>query len=162
MLELIFKARWISAIAVVFSGPGAALMMIVGAVSTIDAIGIYFGSEKQEAFSEEAALKTTTTLVSSTDEFVLGLVLFIFAYGVFWLFIADKRHGEDGPNWFSIHSVADLKVKLPETIAILLAVVFLRAVLGTEPGLQFAWTDLVTPIAVGIFAVSIPVIQRAH
>jgi len=48
MLELIFKARWISAIAVVFSGPGAALMMIVGAVSTIDAIGIHFGSEKQE------------------------------------------------------------------------------------------------------------------
>jgi len=162
MLELIFKTRWITAIAVVFSGLGAALMMIVGAVSTIDAIGIDFGSEKQEAFSEDAALKTTTTLVSSLDEFLLGLVLFIFAYGVFRLFIADKHHGEDVPDWFSIHSVTDLKVKLLETIAILLAVVFLKAVLGTEPGAQFVWTDLVTPIAVGIFAISILVIKRAH
>ena len=35
MLELIFKTRWISAIAVVFSALGATLMMAVGAVSTI-------------------------------------------------------------------------------------------------------------------------------
>ncbi len=162
MLELIFKTRWISAIAVVFSGVGAALMMIVGAVSTIDAVGIYFGAEEQEEFSEEAALKTTTTLVASLDEFLLGLVLFIFAYGVFRLFIVDKLHGEQVPDWFSIHSVTDLKVKLLETIAILLAVVFLKAVLGVPVGTPFQWTDLVTPIAVGIFAASIWVIKRAH
>ncbi|MGI9643765.1 MAG: YqhA family protein, partial [Ilumatobacteraceae bacterium] len=162
MLELIFKTRWISAVAVVFSGLGAALMMIVGAVSTVDAFRIYFGGEKQDAFSEDAALKTTTALVSSLDEFLLGLVLFIFAYGVFRLFLVDKLHGEEVPDWFSIHSVTDLKVKLLETIAILLAVVFLKAVLGTAPGTPFLWTDLVTPIAVGIFALSILVIKRAH
>ena len=73
MLELIFKTRWISAIAVVFSALGATLMMAVGAVSTIDAIGIYFGEGHESEFSEEAALKTTTTLISSLDEFLLGL-----------------------------------------------------------------------------------------
>ncbi|MGI9601127.1 MAG: YqhA family protein [Acidimicrobiales bacterium] len=162
MLDLIFKARWMAAIAVVFSGLGAALMMIVGAVTTVDAIGIYFGAEEQKAFSEEAALRTTTTLVSSLDEFLLGLVLFIFAYGVFRLFIVDRIDGEKVPEWFSIHSVTDLKVKLLETIAILLAVIFLKGVLGLEPGTPFQWTDLVAPIAVGIFAISILVIRRAH
>lgn len=62
--------------------------------------------------------------MSSLDEYLLGLVLFIFADGVFRLFIVDRLHGEEVPEWFAIHSVTDLKVKLLETIAILLAVVF--------------------------------------
>lgn len=161
MLEVIFRARWLSVIAVVFSGLGAALMMVVGAVTTMEGIGEYFGSGEEEAFSEEAALLASVRMVSSLDEFLLGLVLFIFAYGVFRLFIIDKRHGEEVPDWFSIHSVTDLKVKLLETIAILLAVVFLKGVLASPPAEALPWNALVTPIAVGIFAVSILLLKRA-
>lgn len=161
MLEVIFRARWLSIVAVVFSGLGAALMMVVGAVTTVEGIGEYFGRGHEAAFSEEAALAASTRMVSALDEFLLGLVLFIFSYGVFRLFLVDRRAGEKVPDWFSIHSVTDLKVKLLETIAILLAVVFLRGVLSTEPGEAFLWTDLVTPIAVGIFAVSILLLKRA-
>jgi uncharacterized membrane protein YqhA len=162
MLELIFRTRWVSAIAVVFASLGAALMMVVGAVTTINGIGHYFGTGHEKAFSEEAALKATVEMVSSLDEFLLGLVLFIFAYGVFRLFLIDRRSDEDVPEWFAIHTVTDLKVKLLETIAILLAVVFLKGVLGVKPGEALQWVDLVAPIAVGIFAVSILLIKRAH
>ncbi|MGI9622855.1 MAG: YqhA family protein [Acidimicrobiales bacterium] len=162
ILAWIFRTRWVAALAVVFSGVGATLMMIVGAVTTIHGVNEYFGGSKHDAFSEEAALHTSVKMVSSLDEFLLGLVLFIFAYGVFRLFIVDRRSGQEPLDWFSIHSVTDLKVKLLETIAILLAVVFLKGVLSTEPGTPFLWSDLVTPIAVGIFAVSILLIKRAH
>lgn len=162
VLDIFFRARWLSVVAVLFAGLGAALMMLVGAVTTLEAVGEYFGAGEEESFSEEAALSTTTLLVSSLDEFLLGLVLFIFAYGVFRLFIIDQREDRDVPDWFSIHSVTDLKVKLLETIAILLAVVFLKAVLSTPIGEALPWSALVTPIAVGIFALSILVLRRAH
>lgn len=151
-----------SAIAVVFSGVGAVLMMLVGASTTIDGVGKYFGAGGEEAFSEQAAQATTTKMVSSLDEFLLGLVLFIFAYGVFRLFIIDRESIDKVPDWFSIRSVTDLKVKLLETIAILIAVVFLKAVLGTGDERPFEWADLVAPISVGIFALSILLIKKAH
>lgn len=162
LLDLIFAARWISAIAVLFAGLGATLMMVVGAITTVRGIGDYFGAGKHEAFSEEAALATTLQMVSALDEFLLGLVLFIFGYGVYSLFIAPAELNEGRPDWFAIRNVTDLKVKLLETITILLAVLFLKAALKLGPAEEAQWTDLVIPISVGIFALSILLIKRAH
>ena len=112
LLRVIFAARWINLIAVVFAGLGAALMMVVGGVSTIDSVGEYFGAGKEEAFGDNAALVASIKLISALDQFLLGLVLFIFAYGVYSLFIAPPA--SDAPRWFAISSLTDLKVKLLE------------------------------------------------
>ena len=161
MIETFLRVRWISAIAVVFSMVGATIMFVVGAVTTLRAIDIYLGGAEHKAFSDKAALKTTIEMISSLDQFLLALVLFIFAYGIFRLFIA----GEDetgARDWFSINSVTDLKVKLLETIAILLAVIFLKGTLDLDEGQIIEWSTLVIPLAVGIFAISIWLIRRAH
>ncbi|MGI9612220.1 MAG: YqhA family protein [Acidimicrobiales bacterium] len=160
MIEVMYRARWLTAIAVVFSALGALLMLVVGAVSTTQSIGIYLGADDADAFSDEAAIEATVKLVSSIDKFLVALVLLVFAYGVFKLFIADPER-DDIPNWFNIHSVTDLKIRLLETITSLLAVLFLEGALnvGAE---NLEWSSLVVPISVGIFAASIWVFHHAH
>ena len=168
VMRAVFQVRWLSSIAVVFGAIGAALMFLIGAVTTIKAISVYFGREDDvDAFSSDAALEATIELVGALDQFLLGLVLLIFAYGIYALFIvADtaewERRSRDVniPDWLNVSSVTDLKVKLLEVVAVLLAVLFLKGILTSVEAI--AWSDLVVPIAVGIFAASVWLIRRAH
>ena len=66
------------------------------------------------------------------------------------------------PEDAAINSVTDLKIKLLETIATVLAVVFLKAVLSVPVGTPFQWEELVLPIAVALFAATTWIIRRAH
>ena len=163
----IFKVRWLTVVAVTFSAIGAALMFLIGSVTTIKAIGEYFGSEEFKAFSSDAALASTVELISALDQFLLGLVLLVFAYGVYALFVvADRdqwdseRHGIRAPDWLHVTSVTDLKVKLLEVISVLLAVLFLKGALSVEG--KFEWTELVVPIAVVLIGITIWLIRDAH
>ena len=166
-MKTLFQVRWLSGIAVVFGAVGAALMFIIGAVTTLSAIGVYFGGKDDvKAFSSDAALDATVDLVSSLDQFLLGLVLLIFAYGIYALFIvADKTKWEtqsgvvNAPDWLNVESVTDLKVKLLEVVAVLLAVLFLKGILKSVE--DIAWPDLVVPISVVLFAATVWLIRKA-
>jgi uncharacterized membrane protein YqhA len=63
------------------------------------------------------------------------------------------------PDWLHVRSVTDLKVKLIEVIAVLLAVLFLKGVL-LNPDVEFS--DLVVPIAVVLLAWTIWLIRRSE
>jgi uncharacterized membrane protein YqhA len=165
-METIFRARYVSVIAVVFAAVGAVLMFFIGAVSTVDAVVYYLGGHEDKAFSSDAALAATVELVSALDQFLLGLVLLVFAFGVYSLWVvADTEAWEDertrihAPDWLNVESVTDLKVKLLEVIAVLLAVLFLKGVL-IDP--EIVWADLVIPIAVVLFALTVWLIRRAE
>ncbi|GAG31981.1 unnamed protein product, partial [marine sediment metagenome] len=91
-MKHIFKVRWLAAVAVLFSAVGAAIMFIIGSVTTIKSVGTYFGLYGLDAFSSQAALKASVELIAALDQFLLGLVLLVFAYGVFGLFVvADQE-----------------------------------------------------------------------
>jgi len=165
-MEAVFRIRYLSLIAVVFGAVGAALMFVIGAVSTVDAIVTYFGGHEDKAFSSDAALASTVELVSALDQFLLALVLLVFAYGVYSLWVvADAEAWEEertrlrAPDWLHVTSVTDLKVKLIEVIAVLLAVLFLKGVL-LNPDVEFS--DLVVPIAVVLLAWTIWLIRRSE
>jgi len=164
-VETIFRTRYLSVIAVAFAAVGAVLMFVIGGVTTIDGIVTYFGGHEDKAFSSDAALGATVEIVASLDQFLLGLVLLVFAFGVYSLWVvADAAAWEKertkihAPDWINVTSVTDLKVKLIEVIAVLLAVLFLKGVL-LEP--QTTWPDLVVPIAVALFALTVWLIRRA-
>ena len=140
-------------------------MFVIGAVTTIDGVVTYFGGHEDEAFSSDAALAATVEVVSSLDQFLLGMVLLVFAYGVYSLWVvadakiwADKRKEIHAPDWLTVASVTDLKVKLLEVVAVLLAVLFLKGVLKNP---DTAWSDLVVPIAVVLFALTVWLIRKA-
>jgi uncharacterized membrane protein YqhA len=164
-LETVFRVRYLSVIAVVFGAVGAVLMFLVGAVTTIDGIVTYFGGHEDKAFSSDAALAATVEVVSALDQFLLGLVLLVFAFGVYSLWVvadsatwAEKRDGLHAPDWLNVSSVTDLKVKLLEVVAVLLAVLFLKGVLKNP---VTEWSDLVVPIAVVLFALTVWLIRKA-
>jgi len=164
----IFKVRWLTAVAVMFSAIGAAIMFVIGSVTTVKSIGVYLGLFGLKALSSDAALKASVELISALDQFLLGLVLLVFAYGVFGLFVvADREKWESArteiraPDWLKVTSVTDLKIKLLEVITVLLAVLFLKGVL-TVSGQRFEWTDLVIPVAVVLFGCTTWLIKSAH
>lgn len=165
-METVFRSRYVSVIAVVFGAVAAVTMFLIGAVTTVKAIITYFGGDEFKALSSDAALATTVDLISSLDQFLLGLVLLVFAYGVYSLFVvadADKWESERervrAPDWLSVSSVTDLKVKLLEVIAVLLAVLFLKGVLEDT---AVTWEDIVVPASVVLFGLTIWLIRRAH
>ena len=164
-METVFRARYLSVIAVVFGAVGAVLMLVVGAVTTIDSVVTYLGGHEDKAFSSDAALAATVEVVSALDQFLLGLVLLVFAFGVYSLWVvadsatwAEERDRLHAPDWLNVTSVTDLKVKLLEVVAVLLAVLFLKGVLK-NPATQ--WSDLVVPIAVVLFALTVWLIRKA-
>ncbi len=164
-METIFRTRYLSVIAVVFGAVGAVLMFLIGAVTTIDAVVTYFGGHEDKAFSSDAALAATVEIVSSLDQFLLGLVLLVFAFGVYSLWVVadsatwdEQRAKLHAPDWLNVDSVTDLKVKLLEVVAVLLAVLFLKGVLKNP---DTAWSDLVVPIAVVLFALTVWLIRKA-
>jgi uncharacterized membrane protein YqhA len=164
-MEIIFRTRYLSVIAVVFGAVGAVLMFVIGAVTTIDAVVTYFGGHEDKAFSSDAALAATVEIVSSLDQFLLGLVLLVFAYGVYSLWVVadtaaweEQRSKMHAPDWLNVTSVTDLKVKLIEVVAVLLAVLFLKGVLKNP---MTVWSDLVVPIAVVLLAGTVWLIRKA-
>ncbi|MFQ5967707.1 MAG: YqhA family protein [Acidimicrobiia bacterium] len=169
-METIFRARWVSVFGALFGVAGAVIMFAIGGVTTVRAVSIYLGLNELEALSDQAALTATVEIISALDQFLLGLVLFVFAYGVYALFVVpdrdmwqEKRKRVGAPDWLDIESVTDLKVRLLETIAILLAVLFLKTVLeSASSGGAVPWSDIVIPISVLLFAASIWLIKRAH
>ena len=166
-MKTVFRARGVSVIAVAFSAIGAVLMFIIGSVTTIKAIGVYFGTGDAKAFSSDAALQTTVDVVSALDQFLLGLVLLLFAYGVYRLFVVEnaeaweeQRQRIKAPDWLGVTTVSELKVSLLEVTAVLLAVLFLKGILSDLEAVT--WADLVVPIAVGILGVTIWLIRNSE
>jgi uncharacterized membrane protein YqhA len=166
-VEAVFRVRYVSVIAVLFGAVAAVLMFFIGAVTTVKSIGVYFGSGENKAFSSDAALEATVDIVSSLDQFLLGLVLLVFAYGVYSLWVVadadawDQRRTEiRAPDWLKVNNVTDLKVKLIEVIAVLLAVLFLKGIL-VEPE-NTTWPDLVVPIAVALLALTVWLIRQSE
>jgi uncharacterized membrane protein YqhA len=165
-METVFRSRFVSVVAVVFGAIAAVTMFLIGAVTTTKGIATYLGADEFKAFSSDAALATTLDVITALDQFLLGLVLLVFAFGVYSLWIvADAETWESertrvrAPDWLKVDSVTDLKVKLLEVIAVLLAVLFLKGVLA-DPNLT--WPDLIVPVAVALFGVTIWLIRKAH
>jgi uncharacterized membrane protein YqhA len=161
-METIFRTRYVSIVAVVFGAIGAILMFVIGAVTTVDSVATYLGGHEDAAFSSDAALAATVEIVSALDQFLLGLVLLVFAFGVYSLWVVtdttEKASTSQVPEWIKVTSVTDLKVQLIEVVAVLLAVLFLKGVLSNP---ETVWSDLVVPIAVVLFAWTVWLIKRA-
>ncbi len=86
-----------------------------GAVKTITIIlnlVISYGKESLVAIS----------LIELMDTFLIATALFIFAVGMYELFIKDINL----PEWLVIHNLHDLKAKLGSVIILVMAVTFLK------------------------------------
>jgi len=80
--------------------------------------------------------KVIVYLISSIDEFLLGIILIIIALGVYELFISKIDFIDEGrslyPKWLTFHSLEELKAVLTKVIIIILMVYFFKSVVMME------------------------------
>ena len=147
------RLRYISLVAVIASGLGSILMFLIGAIKTGWAYLAYFsgGIAHQPDLSAKAAI---TYMIQAIDVFLIGLVLMIFAGGIYQLFI--RRRESDSPeinSWVRITSITQLKRILVELVIVILFVRALEGALVIEYG-SFIWENLVLPLGILMLALA--------
>lgn len=124
----LWKFRYIIVIVVVALLVSSLLAFVLGIYSTYEAF-----HELSVGFSagHVASNIIVVYLISSLDEFLLGIILIIIALGVYELFISkiDTLKGEEipYPNWLTFYSLDDLKAVLTKVIIIILMVYFFKS-----------------------------------
>ena len=149
--------RFISWIAIICSLLGSVLLFIVGAMKTYAAFtAVLFNKVPKGSLSHlDTSEIATTYLIKSLDTFLIALVLFIFAHGIFTLFISDKKpqHKTTVLKWISAPNIGRLKNILGEVIVIILFVKFLEVILINPNNLD--WKVLILPLAILLLAISL-------
>jgi uncharacterized membrane protein YqhA len=95
------------------------------------------------------------------DAFLIGLVLLIFAYGVYTLFIRRIELEEKVVfHWLEISSITSLKTLLAELIIIILFVKFLDVVIISID--KLTWEILILPVSILLLALSLKFLEQRH
>ncbi len=148
--------RYISLIAIICSLIGSLLLFFIGSWKTFNAIRIiFFGYIPKGSEHLHSIDNATIYLMKSLDTFLIALALFIFAYGIFTLFISNKNtiEGNGVLKWISIPSIGHLKNILAEVIIIILFVIFLEVIVENIHNLK--WEFLIIPISVLLLALGL-------
>lgn len=116
MLKVVLeKSKYLVFIAVVFALLASLAAFLWGAVKTVLVIVHLAGTRGADP-------RGTVELIGLMDTFLIATALFIFAVGLYELFIEDIAM----PGWLIIHNLHDLKAKLGSVVVLVLAVTFLE------------------------------------
>jgi len=156
MKKIFYLFRYVSWTAIIGSLLGSLLLFIVGALKTINAFRVvifnYIPEDKVHLHPADIA---TTYLIKSLDTFLIALVLFIFAHGVYTLFISNKKYDDEKIvlKWIKTPNIGHLKNVLAEVIVIILFVKFLEVVFMNIDNLK--WEIVILPISIVLLALGL-------
>jgi uncharacterized membrane protein YqhA len=88
----------------------------------------------------------TVSLIELMDVYLIATVLFIFAVGIYELFVGKLTL----PDWLVIHNLHDLKVKLSSVVIMVMGIIFLKHLVE--------WQD---PIGTFFFGLGVAVVSAA-
>lgn len=100
-------------------------------------------------------------VLGSTDKFLFGLVLIIFAYAIIFGFMLDltPETRKKVPNWMVLNTVAELKNLFFQVIILYLVVHY--ATLVAETDSMLSWEALVLPGAIFLLAGAMKLVASA-
>lgn len=104
---------------------------------------------RRAEFDLEHAKHLAVELIEMTDFFLLGMVLYVVAVGMFQLFIDDDI---PVPSWMQVDGLADLKTQLIDVIVVVLAVSFLAEAVAWTSGRSILYFGI--SVAVVIMAMA--------
>jgi uncharacterized membrane protein YqhA len=139
-------------------------MFIGGAVKTYHAFtAVILRRIPKESWAHLSRADVATAyLIKSLDAFLIAFVLFIFAYGIYSLFIANQPDASEPEalKWIRMRSISHLKIVLAEVIVIILFVKFLEvALLSLE---KMEWDLLVLPGSILLLALGLKFLGLKH
>lgn len=157
---IIWNSRFVVILAVVFGLLGAIILFVIAsldiwhvAVSSFQVVTHII--PHPEHFHEDVV----AGLIGAVDLYLIAVVLFIFAFGLYELFISDidQASGKNGEKLLAIHSLDQLKDKIAKVIVMVLVVNFFQRVLHTNftTPLEMLYLALsITALSVGLYFLS--------
>jgi uncharacterized membrane protein YqhA len=152
----LWNFRFVILVAVIALLIGSLAAFYLGAVSVYEAI-----MQAVHAHTAHTPLETNRVivyLISSIDEFLLGIIMIIISLGIYELFISklDVIGGDEKspyPKWLTFHSLEELKAVLTKVIVIILMVYFFKSVVMMK---------FDTPLSIMYLAIGIILIALAN
>jgi len=145
----IWRSRFIIVLAVIFGLLGAIVLFIVASMD-IWGVAVYsFNTIITGAHPEHFHEDIVAGIIGAVDLYLIAVVLFIFAFGLYELFVSEideAMEQENANKILAIHSLDQLKDKIAKVIVMVLVVSFFQRVLHT---------DFATPLEMLYFALSI-------
>ncbi|SFV71146.1 Arginine/ornithine antiporter ArcD [hydrothermal vent metagenome] len=153
----IWRSRFIVILAVIFGLLGAIVLFVIAsvdiwlvAVSSFQVITHII--PHPEHFHEDVV----AGLIGAVDLYLIAVVMFIFAFGLYELFISDidEAEGKNGSQLLAIHSLDQLKDKIAKVIIMVLIVNFFQRVLHTQftTPLEMLYLALsIASLAIGLY-----------
>jgi uncharacterized membrane protein YqhA len=123
MKRLLLSARYLIYLAVASALVGSAAILIFGAIVTLRNVGSMFLTAE---FTTEASKNVALEAIEALDLLFLGVVLYITAIGLYYLFINSSLRL---PHWLVLEEFEDLKVVLTSVVMLLLVINFASSVL---------------------------------
>ena len=117
MKTILGSSRYLILLAVLAAFISAITLLLFGAYET--------GLEIYHILTGEIPKSVAATFIEIADLFLLGVVMYIIALGLYELFIDDSV---PVPAWLEIHDLDDLKGKLISVVIVVLGVLFLKQV----------------------------------
>ena len=147
--SLIWNFRFFILIPVIFSLLSALRLIVIG---TIDIwMGLTLAIDHQDP-EGEMTIKTVTYIIGGVDYYLIGIVLLIFAFGIYELFISEiEIKYQDDSSILQSNSLEELKGKLVNVIVVALIVSLFKQMLSIEIG---KLSDIIY-IALAILLISI-------
>ena len=126
----IWNFRFFIIAPVIFSLLSALRFIIIGTVDIWAGLTYPFDAKDPEG---EATVKIVAYIIGGIDYYLIGIVLLIFAFGIYELFISeiDIRH-EDDSTILQSETLEDLKSKLVNVIVVALIVSLFKRMLNLE------------------------------
>jgi uncharacterized membrane protein YqhA len=154
MFHTLLSMRLIMLFASFGATVGAILMFGVGGSKLLNAVEHIFSAEEFDSRI------VTIAVMGSTDAFLFGIVLVIFAYAVTFGFVLTppRRIEHSLPGWMRIKGVGELKHTLVEVILVYLIVDFATDLAETDD--LPSWSTLVKPIAIVLIAAALRLFGR--
>ena len=105
----IWNFRFFILAPVIFSLISALRFIVIGTVDILSGVFLKFDVKDPEG---EVTVKIVTYIIGGIDYYLIGIVLFIFAFGIYELFISEIniRH-KDNSSILQSHTLEELKSK---------------------------------------------------
>ena len=133
--KLLWSSRYLTLLAVWSCIAGMAMLFVLSAIDMskllLEFIDVYFLGHEVEGFHTIVV----SHVITAVDDFLLAMVLLIFALGVYELFISKidfAREEDTASSILQIKSLDDLKDRLGKVILMILIVSFFKNVISVK------------------------------
>lgn len=130
--QCLWLLRFITLVPVIFSILSVFILFILGSIEILDSLGILLHINEDP---EKLLPEIMTGIIGGIDIYLIGIVMILFAYGIYELFISKidvGRQEETEVQLLTITSLDQLKDKILKVIVMVMVVGFFKRLIELE------------------------------